>query len=242
MFKSKRQAQAEEAFQILSNESFDCIILDLGLPDYSGKTLLEKLKSNQIAIPKVIIYTGKEISQIELKSLSAYTNTIIIKGLKSDERLMDEVTLFLHQVSKSIPNIQIRESSNIDETLFKGKKILVVDDEIRNVFALGKILEEKEIEAVDAENGQVAIDMLKADSTIDLVLMDVMMPVMDGYEAMRIIRKTPEIQNIPIICLTAKAMKEDQENALRNGANDYLSKPLNEEKLFSMLKIWLYKK
>jgi signal transduction histidine kinase/CheY-like chemotaxis protein/HAMP domain-containing protein len=233
---------AEEAFQILSNESFDCIILDLGLPDYSGKTLLEKLKSNQIAIPKVIIYTGKEISQIELKSLNAYTNTIIIKGLKSDERLMDEITLFLHQVSKSIPNLQIRESSNIDEMLFKGKKILVVDDEIRNVFALGKILEEKEIEAVDAENGQVAIDMLKADATIDLVLMDVMMPVMDGYEAMRIIRKTPEIQNIPIICLTAKAMKEDQENALRNGANDYLSKPLNEEKLFSMLKIWLYKK
>jgi len=214
----------------------------LGLPDYSGKVLLEKLKANQIAIPKVIIYTGKEISQVELKSLNAFTNTIIIKGLKSDERLMDEVTLFLHQVSKSIPEHKTKNSSADVDILFKGKKILVVDDEIRNVFALGKILEDREIEVLDAENGQVAIDVLKANSGIDLILMDVMMPVMDGYEAMRIIRKTPELQHIPIICLTAKAMKEDHENALSNGANDYLSKPLNEDKLFAMLKIWLYKK
>jgi signal transduction histidine kinase/CheY-like chemotaxis protein/HAMP domain-containing protein len=238
----KEASLAEEAFQILSNESFDCLILDLGLPDYSGKTLLEKLRANQIAIPKVIIYTGKEISQIELKSLHAYTNTIIIKGLKSDERLMDEVTLFLHQVSKSIPVHKTKNTPVENDTLFKGKKILVVDDEIRNVFALGKILEDREIEVLDAENGQIAIDVLKANSGIDLILMDVMMPVMDGYEAMRIIRKTPGIQNIPIICLTAKAMKEDHENALSNGANDYLSKPLNEDKLFAMLKIWLYKK
>ena len=233
---------AEEAFQILSKDSFDCIILDLGLPDYSGKELLEKLKLNHIAIPKVIVYTGKEISVAEHKSLNTYTNTIIIKGLKSDERLMDEVTLFLHQVSKSIPDHKIKNSSADDDILFKGKKILVVDDEIRNVFALGKILEDREMEVLDAENGEIAIEVLKANPGIDLVLMDVMMPIMDGYEAMQIIRKTPEIQNIPIICLTAKAMKEDHENALRNGANDYLSKPLNEEKLFAMLKIWLYKK
>ena len=233
---------AEEAFQILCKESFDCVILDLGLPDYSGKELLEKLKANQIVIPKVIIYTGKEISVAEHKSLNTYTNTIIIKGLKSDERLMDEVTLFLHQVSKSIPDHQIKNSSADEDILFQGKKILVVDDEIRNVFALGKILEDRGMDVLDAENGEAAIEVLKANPGIDLVLMDVMMPVMDGYEAMRIIRNTPEIQNVPIICLTAKAMKEDHENALRNGANDYLSKPLNEEKLFAMLKIWLYKK
>ena len=154
---------------------------------------------------------------------------------------MDEVTLFLHQVAKTIPEPKPRPAIANDNQLFKGKRILVVDDDIRNVFAVGQMLEERDIEVVEADNGQVAIDLLKNDAKIDLVLMDVMMPVMDGYEAMRIIRKTPEIKHIPIICLTAKAMKEDHENALKNGANDYLAKPLDGDKLFSMLKIWLYK-
>lgn len=233
---------AEEAYEILCREDFDCIILDLGLPDYSGEELLEKLRKNNVAIPKVIIYTGKEMSKDDIRSLNTYTSTIILKGLKSDERLMDEVTLFLHQVSKTIPEAKPKTSSASDANLFKGKKILVVDDEIRNVFALGKMLEERDIEVMEAENGQVAIDMLLENRHIDLVLMDVMMPVMDGYEAMRTIRKTPGIKDVPIICLTAKAMKEDHENALKNGANDYLSKPLSEDKLFAMLKIWLYKK
>ena len=232
---------AGEAFNRLSTEKFDCIILDLGLPDYSGKELLEKLKANNIPIPKVIVYTGKDMSQDEIKEMTVYTDTIILKGIKSDERLMDEVTLFLHQVSKTILEPKERPSIANEVSLFKGKKILVVDDDIRNVFALGQMLEEREIEVIDADNGQVALDVLKENQNIDLILMDVMMPVMDGYEAMKIIRKTPEVKNIPIICLTAKAMKEDHENALKNGANDYLSKPLNEEKLFSMLKIWLYK-
>jgi len=233
---------AEDAFQILSNSSFDCIILDLGLPDYSGKELLEKLKVNQISIPKVIVYTGKEISKDELKRLNEYTDTIILKGIKSDERLMDEVTLFLHQVSKTIPEPKIKNTFDDEDILFKGKKILIVDDEIRNVFALGKILEERGIDVLEAENGEVAIEILKANKDIDLVLMDVMMPVMDGYESMQVIRRTQGIQDVPIICLTAKAMKEDYGNALQHGANDYLSKPVNEEKLFGMLKIWLYKK
>lgn len=233
---------AEEAYEIMAQETFDCIILDLGLPDYSGKELLEKLKRNGIPIPKVIVYTGKEMSKEELKGLNNYTSTIILKGLKSDERLMDEVTLFLHQVSKTIPSNTVKTTAIEDDQLFKGKRILVVDDEIRNVFALGKILEERDIEVFEAENGQVAIDMLLENKHIDLVLMDIMMPVMNGYEAMNIIRNTPEIKDVPIICLTAKAMKEDHENALKNGANDYLSKPLNEDKLFAMLKIWLYKK
>ena len=233
---------ADDAYHKLENENFDCVILDLGLPDYSGKELLEKLKQNQIAIPNVIVYTGKEISKEDIKYLNNYTNTIILKGLKSDERLMDEVTMFLHQVSKTIPEIKAKTAFVDDVNLFKGKRILVVDDEIRNVFALAKILEERDIEVLEAENGQVAIDVLRENSQIDMVLMDVMMPVMDGYEAMRIIRNTEKIKDIPIICLTAKAMKEDHENAIKNGANDYLSKPLNDEKLFAMLKIWLYKK
>ena len=233
---------AEDAFQILTKENFDCIILDLGLPDYSGKELLKKLKDNHIAIPKVIVYTGKEISKDEHKNLSSYTNAIILKGLKSDERLMDEVTLFLHQVSKTIPEQKDKNSSTDEISLFKGKKILVVDDEIRNVFALAKILEEREIDVFEAENGAVAIEMLKANKGIDLVFMDVMMPVMYGYEAIRNIRSMHDIKDVPIICLTAKAMKEDHNNALMHGANDYLSKPINEEKLFAMLKIWLYKK
>lgn len=233
---------AEEAYQIMCSKSFDCIILDLGLPDYSGKELLEKLKREKYILPKVIIYTGKEMSKEEIKMLSSYTDTIILKGLKSDERLMDEVTLFLHQVSKTIPEAKVKSTEMVDDKLFRGKKILVVDDEIRNVFALGKMLEEHDIEVFEAENGQVAIDILVENHEIDLVLMDVMMPVMDGYEAMRIIRNTPSIKHLPIICLTAKAMKEDHENALKHGANDYLSKPLSEEKLFAMLKIWLYKK
>lgn len=232
---------AEEAYKRLVNEKFDCIILDLGLPDYSGNELLEKLKANHIYIPKVIIYTGKEMTKDEIKGLNHYTDTIILKGIKSDERLMDEVTLFLHQVSKTFAEPKAKAFSPDANDLFKGKRILVVDDEIRNVFALGKILEEREMEVLEAENGQVAIDILKENKQIDLVLMDVMMPVMNGYEAMQVIRSTPEIKDIPIICLTAKAMKEDHENALKNGANDYLSKPLNEEKLFAMLKIWLYR-
>jgi signal transduction histidine kinase/CheY-like chemotaxis protein/HAMP domain-containing protein len=238
----KEVSLAEEAYRQLSTETFDCIILDLGLPDYSGKDLLLKLKSNQITIPKVIVYTGKEMSKEEIKNLNAYTSTIILKGLKSDERLMDEVSLFLHQVSQSIPVEKPKAKIIEDENLFKDKKILIVDDEIRNVFALGKILEDKDIEVFEAENGKVAIDMLLENQNIDLVLMDVMMPVMNGYEAMAKIRQIPEIKNIPIICLTAKAMKEDHFNALKHGANDYLSKPINEEKLFAMLKIWLYKK
>jgi len=237
-----REAEmASEAFEILSREKFDCIILDLGLPDYSGKELLDKLKDSRIDIPKVIVYTGKDMSQSEIRELNHFTDTIILKGIKSDERLMDEVTLFLHQVSKRIPGKKVSPALVNEETLFKGKKIMVVDDDIRNVFALGQILEEREIEVVDAENGQMALDLLNENPEVDLILMDVMMPVMDGYEAMRIIRNTPKIKDIPIICLTAKAMKEDHENALKNGANDYLSKPLDQNKLFSMLKIWLYK-
>ncbi len=172
------------------------------LPDYSGTELLDKLKANKIPIPYVIINTAKELSAKELRKLQQYSESIVIKGVKSDERLMDEVTFvpapgFKYFAPK-------RQLALMEDTGFKGKKVLVVDDDIRNVFAMAQILEEREIEILEAENGEVAIDVLKNNPDIDLVLMDVMMPVMNGYEAMKIIRKTEGIENIPIIILTAK--------------------------------------
>jgi CheY-like chemotaxis protein len=230
---------AGQAYDMISNQPFDCIILDLGLPDYSGIDLLEKLKKNKIPIPYVIINTAKELSTKELRQLHQYSDSIVIKGVKSDERLMDEVTLFLHQVSNALP---IRDQLvAMEDSGFKGKKVLIVDDDIRNVFAMAQILEEREIEILEAENGEIAIDVLKNNPDIDLVLMDVMMPVMNGYEAMKIIRETEGIENTPIIILTAKAMKEDYQKAIDFGANDFISKPVDVDKLISLLKIWLFK-
>lgn len=230
---------AGEAFDMISSQLFDCIILDLGLPDFSGVELLDKLKANKIPIPYVIINTAKELSAKELRKLQQYSESIVIKGVKSDERLTDEVTLFLHQVSNTLPRKD--QLAAIESTGFKGKKVLIVDDDIRNVFAMAQILEERDIEIMEAENGEVAIEVLKNNADIDLVLMDVMMPVMNGYEAMKIIRKTEGIENIPIIVLTAKAMKEDYQKAIDFGANDFISKPVDVDKLISLLKIWLFK-
>ncbi|MFW5755194.1 MAG: response regulator [Tangfeifania sp.] len=232
---------AQQAYDLISTKPFDCIILDLGLPDYSGSELLKKLKDNSIPIPNVIIHTARELSQQELKALQKYSDSIVIKGVKSDDRLMDEVTLFLHQVENRAPRTYTVSGDEDDTSGFKGKKVLVVDDDIRNVFALAQILEERDIEVFEAENGKAAIGVLKDNPNIDLVLMDIMMPVMNGYEAMQEIRKIPALENIPIITLTAKAMKEDYQKAIDSGANDYISKPVDVEKLLSLLKIWLFK-
>lgn len=232
-----------QAYEMISAKPFDCVILDLGLPDFSGHELLEKLKSDGITIPNVIIHTARELLPSEIRELNNYSDSIVIKGVKSDERLMDEVSLFLHQVAKKIPKTASFSTVQTDSktSVFKGKKILLVDDDIRNIFALAQILEEKEIEILEAENGQVAIDVLEKNPDIDLVLMDIMMPVLDGYKAMKKIRLTPEIAHVPIITLTAKAMKEDFQKAIDSGANDYISKPVDIDKLFELLKIWLFR-
>ncbi|MBN1822552.1 MAG: response regulator, partial [Prolixibacteraceae bacterium] len=231
----------QQAFDLISAKTFDCIILDLGLPDFSGQELLKKLSAENIPVPNVIIHTARELTEKELRELHKYSDSIVIKGVKSDERLMDEVSLFLHQVANTLPKSARPVMIDENDEGYKGKKILVVDDDIRNIFAVAQILEEKEIEVLEAENGEVALEVLKENSDIDLVLMDIMMPVMDGYEAMSRIRSMPEFENIPIITLTAKAMKEDYQKAIDHGANDYISKPVDIDKLFSLLKIWLFK-
>jgi CheY-like chemotaxis protein len=231
----------QQAYDLLSTKTFDCIILDLGLPDFSGYELLKRLNSENIPIPNVIIHTARELTKQELRDLHKYSDSIVIKGVKSDERLMDEVSLFLHQVANTLPKESYPPVQDSDNLGYKGKKVLVVDDDIRNIFALAQILENKEIEILEAENGEIAIDVLKNNTDIDLILMDIMMPVMDGYEAMKIIKKTKGINNIPIITLTAKAMKEDYQKAIDSGANDYISKPVDVDKLFELLKIWLFK-
>lgn len=232
----------QEAYNMILDKKFDCIILDLGLPDFSGNELLKRLKAEKIPIPNVVIHTAKELSQKEYRELQKFSDSIVIKGLKSDERLMDEVSLFLHQVTNSQPKSkQPPATVDIQNSNFKGKKILLVDDDIRNIFAIAQILEEKEIEVFEAENGESALNILRENKDIDLILMDIMMPVMDGYEAMKRIREMPDLNHIPIITLTAKAMKEDYQKSIDSGANDYISKPVDIDKLISLLKIWLFK-
>lgn len=233
---------AQQAYELLKSSQFECVILDLGLPDYSGKELLEKLKKEKITLPNVIIHTARDLSEKEFRELQKLSSSIVVKGLKSDERLMDEVTLFLHQLSVEIPVSVPKNDLVVDEDqLFKGKKVLIVDDDIRNIFALAQVLEDNGIEILEAENGQVALDMLELHKDIDLVLMDLMMPEMDGFEAMKIIREMDRYKDVPIITVSAKAMKEDHQKALEYGANDYIAKPVDDSKLLSLLKIWLKK-
>jgi len=233
----------DKAIQLLSREQFDCIVLDLGLADMGAFELLEELKKldPDRRIP-VIIHTGRDLTHEDERRLHHYAESIIIKGAKSPERLLNEVTLFLHLVEASLdPGKQRMIRSALDkEAMLEGKKILIVDDDMRNIFSLSSALAEKNITIFEAENGREALKLLDEFPDIDLVLMDIMMPVMDGYTAMRTIRKDPRFHSLPIIALTAKAMKGDREECIKAGASDYIPKPVNMEKLFSLLRVWLY--
>ena len=228
----------------LKKETFDCMILDLTLPDDSGYALLEKLSEEEAySFPPVIVYTGKDITPEEEQKLSRYSHSIIIKGAKSPERLLDEVTLFLHKMLSDLRVSQqrmIKEARNRDSAL-EGKKILVVEDDIRNIYSLTSILEPKGAIIDVARNGKEAVDYInnKYNAKPDLVLMDIMMPEMDGYTAMRKIRQNKEMVKLPIIALTAKAMKDDQKRCLDAGANDYMAKPLDVDKLLSLVRVWV---
>ncbi|MBB3660750.1 signal transduction histidine kinase/CheY-like chemotaxis protein/CHASE3 domain sensor protein [Rhizobium sp. BK650] len=240
---------AAECLERLRQETFDCMVLDLSLPDASGYSLLETLsQESAYAFPPVIVYTGRELSADDEQKLRRYSKSIIIKGAKSPERLLDEVSLFLHQVISELPAEQqkmIRRAQHRD-ALLEGRRILVVEDDVRNVYALTNILEPRGAIIEIARNGREALDalekaMIDPRFAIDLVLMDVMMPVMDGLTATRQIRKNPEWRKLPIITLTAKAMPDDQQRCIEAGANDYMAKPLDVEKLLSLVRVWIPK-
>jgi len=232
---------SHEALKLLSNKTFDCMIMDLALPDMSGHELLSKLsnENSTYSFPPVIVYTARDLTPEEEQKLRLYSGSIIIKGAKSPERLLSEVTLFLHKVEAELPpeRQKMLQDLRSRERSLEGRNILVVDDDVRNIFALTAALETYGAIIHTARNGKEAL--LKINSQTDLVLMDIMMPEMDGYEAMRSIRAKEEYTDLPIIALTAKAMKDDKEKCLEAGANDYLSKPLEIDKLLSLIKVWL---
>jgi tubulin-specific chaperone A len=233
-----------EALAALADKPFDCMILDLGLKDMSGFDLLERMRTlPQCARLPIIIYTGRELTKAEEEELQRQAESIIIKGVRSPERLLDESALFLHRVEASLPERQramIRMMHDRDAAL-KDRTVLLVDDDMRNVFALSSVLEEKGIKVEIARDGRESLAKLADHPNVDLVLMDIMMPEMDGYEAMRAIRKKREFAKLPIIALTAKAMKGDRNKCVEAGANDYLAKPVDTEKLLSLLRVWLYR-
>lgn len=233
-----------QALELLRSTAFDCMIIDLKLPDMDGSELLERMAKEDIcSFPPVIVYTGRNLTRDEEAALLKYSRSIIIKGARSPERLLDEVTLFLHKVESDMPPERQRmlKSARSREKAFEGRKLLVVDDDVRNVFALTSALEQKGAVVEIARNGLEAIAKLQHDSTIDLVLMDIMMPEMDGFTAMQEIRKDPRLAKLPIIAVTAKAMKSDQDRCLSAGANDYLAKPIDLDRLFSLIRVWLPK-
>ncbi len=235
-------ALGAEALEKLRTETFDCVIMDLSLPDMTGFTLLDKMTADELhSHPPVIVYTGRDLSREEEAKLRRHSQSVIIKGARSPDRLLSEVTLFLHRVESQLgpERQQMLEQLRHREKVFENKSIMVVDDDMRNVFALTAALEQKGAKVIIARDGQEAVDKLKASEGVDVVLMDIMMPVMNGYDAMREIRKERRFAKLPIIALTAKAMKDDRDLCLQAGANDYLAKPIDMDKLLSLIRIWV---
>jgi len=232
----------EQALELLRGAVYDCMIIDLKLPDMTGNELLKRMSTEDIcAFPPVIVYTGRNLTRQEEADLLRYSHSIIIKGARSPERLLDEVTLFLHKMESELSTERqsmLRTARSRDK-VFEGRKILLVDDDVRNIFALTSALEQKGAVVEVGRNGLEALERLADVQDIDLVLMDIMMPEMDGLEATRQIRKQPQWQRLPIIAITAKAMKDDQEQCLQAGANDYLAKPIDLDRLFSLMRVWM---
>ncbi|MDD2107339.1 MULTISPECIES: response regulator [Pseudomonas] len=235
-------AMAQDALALLRENIYDCMIIDLKLPDMLGNELLKRMTAEDIrAFPPVIVYTGRNLTREEEADLLKYSRSIIIKGARSPERLLDEVTLFLHKVESQLSNERQRmlKTARSRDKVFEGRKVLLVDDDVRNIFALTSALEHKGAIVEIGRNGREAIERLEQHDDIDLVLMDVMMPEMDGFEATRLIRQQPRWRKLPIIAVTAKAMKDDQQRCLQAGANDYLAKPIDLDRLFSLIRVWL---
>jgi CheY-like chemotaxis protein/signal transduction histidine kinase/HAMP domain-containing protein len=233
-----------EALEAIGNGYFDCVVLDLGLPDMSGFELIERIKQqpNGEALP-IIVYTARELTRTEDTQLRRLAETIIVKDVRSPERLLDETALFLHRVQADLPapKRQILEQLHSSDPVFVGKKVLIIDDDVRNIFALTSMLERYQMQVLYAENGRDGIEVLQTTPEIDVVLMDVMMPEMDGYETTRLIRQNNQFKSLAIIALTAKAMQGDREKCIEAGASDYITKPVNIEQLLSLLRVWLFR-
>jgi len=236
-------ATASQAYQHVLSGKFDGMILDLGLPDMFGIDLLTKMRNNK-EIPNlpIIVYTARELTDAEKAVIDELAQSTIIKGTNSPEKLLDETTLFLHRVAADLPAEQQEMLRMIHdrETILADKSVLVVDDDMRNVFSLMRVLEKEGLRVQAAANGREGVECLQSNPDIDLVLMDIMMPEMDGYEAMQAIRKQQQFKDLPIIALTAKAMQGDRAKCIEAGASDYLAKPVDVDRLFSMLRVWLY--
>jgi CheY-like chemotaxis protein len=233
-----------EALTQLLDRPFDCVVLDLRLPDISGFALLEKIQTEPVLenVP-VVVYTGRELSEQEQVFLRQAAKSVVLKDVRSPERLFDETMLFLHQVVSDLPRDkqQMLARLHTSNEGLRGRKILVVDDDARNIYALATVLENAEMHVLSATTGQQAIGTIQNTSDLAVVLMDIMMPKMDGYETIREIRKDPRYRALPIFALTAKAMKGDREKCLEAGASDYIAKPVNTEQLLSLLRAWLYR-
>jgi hypothetical protein len=234
---------AEEALEALEQQEFDCMVLDLKLPGTGGFDLLEQVKETGAHrnLP-VIVYTGKELTREEDTQLRKYAETIIVKDVRSPERLLDETALFLHRVESHLPTERRRvlEQLHSADSVFQGRKILIVDDDVRNVFALASVLESYGMEVLYGENGHEGLAKLRDNPDVDLVLMDLMMPELDGYDTIRTLRKHQEFEKLPVIALTAKAMKGDREKSIEAGASDYITKPVDTDQLLSLMRVWLY--
>jgi CheY-like chemotaxis protein/signal transduction histidine kinase/CHASE3 domain sensor protein len=234
----------EEAMALLRTRVFDCMITDLRLPDMQGAELLKRMATEEIcSFPPVIVYTGRNLTHAEEAELLRYSRSIIIKGARSPERLLDEVTLFLHKVEASMSSERqsMLKTARGRDRVFEGRSILLVDDDVRNIFALTSALEHRGAKVEIGRNGREALEKLDQVPDIDLVLMDVMMPEMDGLEATRRLRRNPRFEKLPVIAVTAKAMKDDQAQCMEAGASDYLAKPVDLDRLFSLLRVWMPK-
>jgi CheY-like chemotaxis protein len=238
------KSSGAEALDTIRREAFDCAVLDLHLPDMSGFEVLERLRDDE-ALPDlpVVVFTGKALSPEEDARLHTLARSVVVKGVESPERLLDETALFLHRVINDLPpeKQQMLDRLHRSDEDLVGRKVLVVDDDVRNIFALSSVLERRGMTVLTAGTGREAIQTLESTPDIAIVLMDIMMPEMDGYETMQMIRRNPLSQRLPIIALTAKAMKGDREKCLEAGASDYLAKPVNTEQLLSALRMWLHR-
>jgi CheY-like chemotaxis protein len=233
-----------DALAALKEKTFDCIVLDLRLPDVSGFELMESIQQDErLRDTPIVVFTGRELSTAEEEELRQRAKSIVLKGVRSPERLLDETALFLHRVITDLPLAKQRmiETLHQSDEPLQDRKVLVVDDDIRNIFALNSLLERHKMAVISATNGQDAINLVESTDDLALVLMDVMMPEMDGYETMRRIRNNPKFRLLPIIALTAKAMKGDREKCLEAGASDYVAKPVNTEQLLSLVRMWLHR-